>query len=82
MDRVRIEEVKRITGVVRDLAGRAKQCVLRWFGHVERMEDDRSVKNIVRSNGRGRNLRGRPRKGWIDSVKEAVICVCITLFSM
>ena len=72
MDRVRNEEVRRRTGVVRDLAGRAEQCVLRWFGHVERMEEGRLVKRIVRSSGKGGNLRGRPRKGWMDSVKEAV----------
>ena len=30
-------ELQRITGVRRELAGRAEQCVLSWFGHMERM---------------------------------------------
>ncbi len=37
-DRVRNDEVRRRTGVVRELADRAEQGVLRWFGHVERTE--------------------------------------------
>ena len=35
MVRVRIEEVRRRAGIERELASRADQRVLRWFGHVE-----------------------------------------------
>ena len=38
MDRVRNEEVPRRAGIERDLASIANQRVVRWFGHVERME--------------------------------------------
>ena len=38
MDRVRNEEVRRRAGIERELASTADQRVLRWFGHVERME--------------------------------------------
>ena len=38
MDRVRNEEVRRIALIERELASRAEQRVLRWFGHVERMD--------------------------------------------
>ena len=38
MDRVRKEEVRRRAGIERELVSRADQRVLRWFGHVERME--------------------------------------------
>ena len=34
MDQARNEEVQRRTGVTKELAGQAKQCVLRWFGHM------------------------------------------------
>ena len=37
MDRVRNEEVRRRAGIEMELACRADQRVLRWFGHVERM---------------------------------------------
>ena len=37
MDRVRNEEVRRRAEIEREVASRADQRVLRWFGHVERM---------------------------------------------
>jgi len=45
MDRVRNEEVQR-TGVVRELADRTEHGLLRWRGHMERMNGERLVKKI------------------------------------
>ena len=72
MDRVRNEEVRRRTGVRKELSGRAEQSVLRWFGHMERMDEDRMVKKIMRSDAGGARLRGRPRLGWMEGVKRAL----------
>ena len=44
MDRVRNEEVSRRAGIERELASRADQRVLRWFGHVERIDDYRMAR--------------------------------------
>ena len=41
MNRVSNEEVSRRAGIERELASRADQRVLRWFGHVERLDDYR-----------------------------------------
>ena len=38
MDRVRNEEVRSNSGIEMESASRADQRVLRWFGHVERMD--------------------------------------------
>ena len=46
--------------------------VLRWFGHVERMEDGRLLKKVVNARVEGRGARGRPRFGWMDGVKKAL----------
>ncbi len=46
--------------------------MLQWFGHVERMEEERLVKKITISDVRGVRPRGRPRMGWMDSVKRAL----------
>ena len=70
-DRIRNEEIRRRTGVTRELSGRADQSVLRWFGHVERMEESRQVKKIYRSEARGATLQGRPQLRWMDGVKKA-----------
>ena len=72
MDRVRNEEMHRRAGMERELASRADQRVLRWFGHVERMDDDRMARRVLMAQvSRGR-VRGRPRLGWMDGVKVAL----------
>ena len=48
----------------------SRACVLRWFGHMERMEDDCLVTRIVGSDVRGVRLRGKPRTEWINGVKK------------
>ncbi len=45
---------------------------MQWFGHVERMEEERLVKKVTRSDVRGVRPRGRPRMGWLNSVKRAL----------
>ena len=47
MDRVRNEEVRRRAGIERELASRADQRVLRWFGHVERMDEYRMARRVL-----------------------------------
>ena len=71
MDRVRNEEVRRRAGIERELASRADQRVLRWFGHVERMDEYRMARRVLMADVRGGRVRGRPRLGWMDGVKVA-----------
>ena len=47
MDRVRNEEVRRRAGIERDLASRADQRVLRWFGLVERMDKNPIARRVL-----------------------------------
>ena len=47
MDRVRNEEVRRRAGIERELASTADQRVLRWLGHVERMEEYRMARRVL-----------------------------------
>ena len=48
-----------------ELASRADQRVLRWFGHVERMDEYRMARWVLMAEVSGRRIRGRPRLGWI-----------------
>ena len=66
MDRVRNEEVRRRAGIERELASRADQRVLRWFAHVERMDDYRMARRVLIAEVSGGRVRGRPRLGWMD----------------
>ena len=55
-----------------ELAARVDMNVLRWFGHVERMEDERMLKKVMNARLNGVGARGRPRLGWMDGVKRAL----------
>ena len=59
LDRVRNEVVRARTGV-------------RWFGHGERLDNERLLKKVMNANVDGRSARGRPRFGWMDGVKRAL----------
>ena len=72
LDRVRNEVVRARTGVRRELAVRVDMNVLRWFGHVERMDNERLLKKVMNVKVDGRSARGRPWFGWIDGVKRAL----------
>ena len=72
MDRVRNEEVRRRAGIERELASRADQRVLRWFGHVERMDEFRMARRVLMTEVSGGRIRGRPRLGWMDGVNVAL----------
>ena len=65
---VRNEEVRRRAGIDRELASRADQRVLRWFGHVERMVDYCISRRVLLREVSGGRVRGRPRLGWMDGV--------------
>ena len=43
---------------------------LNWFGHVERMEENRIPKRILYVNLGTTRLRGRPRNRWQGEVRE------------
>ena len=51
------------TGVRRELAARVAMNVLRWFGHVERMDNERLLKKVMNAKVDGRSARERPRFG-------------------
>lgn len=52
------------------LSKRVDERVLGWFGHVERMYDERMTKKVYVSEVKGTRARGRPRMGWMDGWME------------
>ncbi len=48
-----------------------KRSTLRYFGHIEKMENEEFVK-VSLSSAEGPNRRGRPLGRWEDRVKECV----------
>ena len=59
-------------GIEKELASRPDQRVLRWFGHVERMDGYRIARRVLMAEVSGGRVRERPRLGWMDGVKVAL----------
>ena len=55
--------------MVRELASRADQRVLRWVWHIERMNEHHMARRVLMTDvSRGR-VQSRPKLGWMDGVK-------------
>ena len=72
MNRVRNEDVRRRAEIERELESRTDQRVLRWLGHVERMDEYRLAGRVLMAEVSGGRVQGRPRLGWMDGVKVAL----------
>ena len=72
MDRIRNEEVRSRARKESVLVSRADQRVLRWCGHVERMDECWMSIRVFMAEVSGGRVRGRPRLGWMDGVKVAL----------
>ena len=68
-DRKRNDDIRRILGVA-CITDKVQEARLRWYGHVQRREEDDCVKRILEANVGGERSRGRQRKRWIDVVKH------------
>ena len=66
-DNISNDDIRDKLGVI-DIDEAARQSRLRWWGHVQRMGDDRLPKQILESCVGGKRGRGRPRRRWEDSV--------------
>merc|ERR1712001_286505 len=70
-DRVRNEVVRERVGVPEKLSKREDRKVLKWFGRVERMENERMTKRVYVSEVEGNRGGGRPPFRWRDGVRRA-----------
>ena len=48
------------------------RALLRWYGHVERMEGDRMARRVYEAKVEGKRKKGRPRRRWRECVQERV----------
>ncbi len=49
-----------------------KRQTLKWFGHMEQMEESKMTRRVYVSETEGGNVRGRPPVKWRDWVQEYV----------
>ena len=48
---------------------------LRWAGHVARLDNNRLAKRVMLGLPEGTRPLGRPRKRWVDNLKEDLIAL-------
>src|SRR5678815_4553858 len=72
IDKMRNESIRELCGVKKGVNERINESTLRWFGHVERMNDSRLVKRMYSGECVGNQQAGRPKKKWIESVNECL----------
>jgi hypothetical protein len=53
-----------------DIVAEINKARLRWFGHIERMSEDRVIIKLYMSKPEGRRSVGRPKMRWLDDVEE------------
>ena len=70
MDRVPNAGIRNLCGMMKGVDKRIDEGILQWFGHVERVEEDRIAKRVYVKECVDSRSVGRPRKRWIDTVKE------------
>ena len=68
-ERLSNEIIKERCGWKRGLVSRCQQGILKWYGHLIRMEDERLVKKVFESSVAGRRKRGKPKQRWLDGVE-------------
>lgn len=70
IERIRNERIREIMGVKSNIVNDIRTKQLIWFGHVQRMPDNRIPKKIFKWTPQGRRRRGRPRKSWREGVDK------------
>ena len=70
LDRIRninIREELKQTPLTKDIEDKQ----LRWYGHVNRMEKNRTPLLVMEAKTEGSRKRGRPRTTWLDNIEKA-----------
>ncbi len=69
MDRIRNERI-RGTVKVTEISKKVQERRLQWYGHVMRREENYVGRRTMSMEVEGTRGRGRPRRRWMDSVRE------------
>ena len=61
--------IKQKTNAVRSLLDDTKTKQLQWNGHVQRIEEGRLPKQVMKWRSPGRRKRGRPKLTWAEGIR-------------
>jgi hypothetical protein len=69
---IKIIVIREECGVKEEVVTKIKKNMLRWFGHVERMDERRLRKEIYEVDVGSNAGRGRPRRTFLDQIGEVL----------
>ena len=72
MDRVLNARIRELCRVIKGIDKSIDEGILRWFNHVDRMENDRIANRVYVGEWAGSQSVGRSWKRWIDTVKDCL----------
>jgi hypothetical protein len=78
-DRLRNTDIRMALGVTRDVVNHVRAKRLSYYGHVVRMEPFRIPNIMMYGRVQGKRPRGRPRKRWLENIKDDCQLLSITI---
>ena len=71
-DRIRNVTIRQQIGLEETIIKGIEQNQLTWYGHVQRMEEERLTKIALKWMPKQKRARGRPKKNWMEGIKKAM----------
>ena len=71
LDKIRNERIRGTTKVG-EITKKVQQRRLKWYGHVMRREEHYVGRMAMVMKVQGRRKRGRPKRRWMDKVKDDI----------
>ena len=76
-DRVKSVDIRKELGVS-SIQEKVREMRLRWYGHMQRMEENDNMSAVGDMRVPGKRPRGRPRGRWMDGVRRDMQTLRIT----
>ena len=70
-DRIINVTIRQKIGLEETIIKEIEQNQLTWYGHVQRMAEERLPKVTLKWMPKQKRARGRPKKTWVEGIKES-----------
>ena len=76
-DKVKSVDIRKELGVT-SIQEKVREMRLRWYGHMQKIEENKEVRAVVDMKVPGKRPRGRPRERWMDYIRRDMQALRIT----